>query len=62
MKFKRRRRVVVKGKDHPKGWTRRRALTAKRIMVNRRGNNLFKSDDNLFGIFVEEMDLAHIKD
>ena len=53
---------MVKGKDHPKGWTRRRALTAKRIMVNRRGNNLFKSDDNLFGIFVEEMDLAHIKD
>ena len=48
--------------DHLKGRMRNKAQAKDRVTVSRRGNNLFKSENGFFTIFVEKMDLAHIKD
>ena len=61
-KFKRSKSAEVIGSDHLNGWIIRMVLIKLKSMVNRQGNNFLKSDNGFFVTFVEEMDLAHIKD
>ena len=61
MKLKDRRRLEAKEADQAEGRRMRKPLTVNRIMVRKRGSNLFKSDNSFFRVLVKEMDLAHIK-